>query len=70
MFKYLVATRARRRVAWLVLTAGVAVVAVALPLFQPWKLWVDETVDEPPPAAVADAQPARRAPVHEPRPGP
>ncbi|MET8148650.1 DM13 domain-containing protein [Actinoplanes sp. NPDC049668] len=53
MFKYLVATRARRRVAWLVLAAGVAVAAVALPLFQPWKIWVDETVDEPPPAAVA-----------------
>ncbi|GLW29267.1 DM13 domain-containing protein [Actinoplanes regularis] len=57
MVKNLVATPGRRRVAWLVLAAGVAIVAVALPLFQPWKLWVDETVDEPPPAAVTAADP-------------
>lgn len=46
----------RRRKVW----AAVAVVAVAgvvagLTLFQPWKLWVDETVDEPPPVAAVPA---------------
>ena len=45
----------RRPVTWLVLAAGAAVAAVGLALFQPWKLWVDQTVHEAPPAA---AQPA------------
>jgi hypothetical protein len=44
----------RRRVTWLVVGAALAVVAaVALPLFQPWKLWIDRTVNEAPPVAVA-----------------
>jgi hypothetical protein len=44
----------RRRVTWLVIGAAVvAVLAVALPLFQPWKLWIDRTVNEAPPAAAA-----------------
>ncbi|MEU7905764.1 DM13 domain-containing protein [Actinoplanes sp. NPDC049118] len=55
MTNNLFASLARRRVTWLVLAAGAVVVAVVLPLFQPWKLWVDETVDEPPPAAAAAA---------------
>ena len=29
---------------------AVGAAAVALALFQPWKLWVDDTVDQPPPA--------------------
>jgi hypothetical protein len=46
----------RRRVTWLVLAAALALVAaVALPLFQPWKLWIDRTVNEAPPAAAAPA---------------
>jgi hypothetical protein len=53
----------RRRVTWLVFGAGVvAVAAVALPLFQPWKLWIDRTVNEAPPAAVVAAVPAASAP--------
>lgn len=35
MAKNLIATPARRRVAWVALAASVVVVAVALPLFQP-----------------------------------
>ncbi|MFE0633441.1 DM13 domain-containing protein [Streptomyces sp. NPDC058864] len=34
-----------------VLAVGLAVVAVGLYLFQPWKLWTDETVNEALPAA-------------------
>ena len=50
-------TLIRRPVTWVVLTAGAAV-AAALALFQPWKLWVDQTVHEAPPLA---AQPATAA---------
>ena len=39
-------------------------VAVALALFQPWKLWVDQSVDEPLPAATA--APAAAAPSSDP----
>jgi hypothetical protein len=35
--------------------AGALVVVVGLVVFQPWKLWVDVTVDEAPPAAAAQA---------------
>jgi Electron transfer DM13 len=38
-------------VTWLVLAAGAVAAVVGLALFQPWKLWVDETVDEALPAA-------------------
>jgi hypothetical protein len=44
---------AHRRRPWVVLgvaTVVAAVVAVALALFQPWKLWVDDTVNEAAPA--------------------
>jgi Electron transfer DM13 len=41
----------RRPATYLVLTAAAAVLAVVLALFEPWKLWVDRTVHEPPPAA-------------------
>jgi hypothetical protein len=45
----------KRPVTWIVLAAGAVAAAVALALFQPWKLWVDQTVHEAPPSA---AQPA------------
>jgi hypothetical protein len=58
----------RRRVTWLVFGAAVVVVlAVALPLFQPWKLWIDRTVNEAAPAAAPgpalSAEPALAGPV-------
>jgi hypothetical protein len=40
----------RRPVTWFALAALAAVAAVGLALFQPWKLWVDRTVNEPAPA--------------------
>jgi hypothetical protein len=43
----------RRPVTWIVVVALVAVAVVGLALFQPWKLWVNDTVDEALPAAVA-----------------
>ena len=48
-------TLIRHPATWLVLAAGAAVAAVALALFQPWKLWVDQSVHEALPSA---AQPA------------
>jgi hypothetical protein len=56
----------RRPVTWVALAAGAVVAAVALGLFQPWKLWVDTTVNEAPPAAaapVAASAPAGGQPV-------
>lgn len=42
----------RRRSTWAVVAVTVVVLlAVALPLFQPWKLFIDQTVDEAAPAA-------------------
>ena len=46
-------TLMRKPVTWIVLAAGAAAAVVALALFQPWKLWVDETVNEAAPAAAA-----------------
>ena len=49
----------------LLVVAGVAIAmaAVAMALFQPWKLWVDDPVDEAAPAdAVAITAPAAAAP--------
>jgi hypothetical protein len=43
----------RRPITWVVVTAGIVAAAVALALFQPWKLWVDQTVNEAPPAVTA-----------------
>jgi hypothetical protein len=45
----------RRPVTWIVLAAATAMAAAALALFQPWKLWVDTTVDDAPPAAAVAA---------------
>ena len=45
----------------IVLTAGLVAVAVGLYWFQPWKLWVNETVQEelPPAAAAQPSEPAQ-----------
>nr|WP_221382698.1 DM13 domain-containing protein [Actinoplanes polyasparticus] len=40
-------TLARRRGVWVALAVFVVLAVVALTLLQPWKLWIDETVDEP-----------------------
>jgi hypothetical protein len=48
-------TPIRHPITWLVLTAGAAVAAVGLALFQPWKLWVDHSVHEAPPSAARPA---------------
>ncbi|HXV92968.1 MAG TPA: DM13 domain-containing protein [Pseudonocardia sp.] len=48
----------RRPITWVVLAAGVVVAVAALALFQPWKLFVDQTVDEALPAVSAPAEPA------------
>jgi Electron transfer DM13 len=56
-------TGALQRRRWLLLgtaTVVVAVAAVGLALFQPWKLWVDDTVDE--------AAPAGAVPITSPTP--
>jgi Electron transfer DM13 len=65
MSEKLIPALARRRVTWLVIGAALVVLAaVALPIFQPWKLWIDRTVNEAPlaaaaPAPVSSAEPAR-----------
>jgi hypothetical protein len=56
-------TRSRRLLLRVLVPAGVVLVAVALVLFEPWKLVLDRRVDEAPPtvpavAAVADSPPA------------
>ena len=54
---------APRRRRWLLLgaaTIAAAVAAVGLALFQPWKLWIDDTVNE--------ATPAGAAPITQPAP--
>ncbi|WP_326580669.1 DM13 domain-containing protein [Actinacidiphila glaucinigra] len=43
-----------------VLVAGLAVVAVGMSLFQPWKLWTDKTVDEALPATPPTATSTER----------
>jgi hypothetical protein len=53
----------RRPAVWLGLAAAAVAAGVALALFQPWKLVVDETVDEAPPAAPAAVAPADPAPA-------
>jgi hypothetical protein len=62
MTKNVVARLARRPVSWLVLAAGAGVVVVGLAFFQPWKLWVDQTVDEPAPPPAAAAAVSQAAP--------
>ncbi|MFI9586140.1 DM13 domain-containing protein [Streptomyces sp. NPDC052236] len=55
-----------------VLAVGLAVVGVGLYWFQPWKIWVDETVSDELPTAVAAPQPeaaAENEPAAEPAAG-
>jgi hypothetical protein len=53
----------RRRLAWIILAAGVAVAVVGALVFEPWKLFVDQRVEEAPPAAAA--APAGSAPADQ-----
>ena len=53
----------RRRLTWVVLAAGLVVVVVGALVFEPWKLFVDQRVEEAPPAAAA--APAGSAPVEQ-----
>lgn len=55
--------RRRPRWPWAVLAGLLAVGAVALALFQPWKLWVDDVVDEAAPDFAVAAGPAPAAPT-------
>jgi hypothetical protein len=43
----------RRRLTWIVLAAGMVLVVVGALVFEPWKLFVDQRVEEAPPAAAA-----------------
>ena len=45
----------RRRITWIVLAVGLVVVVIGALVFEPWKLFVDQRVDEAPPAAAAAA---------------
>jgi hypothetical protein len=62
----LVRSWVRRPVTWIVAVVLLAVAVVGLALFQPWKLWVDETVDEALPAVVAATPGAVSTPAPEP----
>jgi Electron transfer DM13 len=53
-----VSTKRRRALVRTVLAVGAVLVVVALSLFQPWKLFVDQRVDEAAPAPVAAPAPA------------
>lgn len=56
----------RRPVVWVVLAVGAVLVAVALYFFQPWKLFVNQTVDEAAPTVAAPVAPAAPADVAAP----
>ena len=43
----------RRRLTWIVLAAGMVLVVVGALVFEPWKLFVDQRVEEASPAAAA-----------------
>ena len=43
----------RRRLVWIIVATGVALAVVGALVFEPWKLFVDQHVDEAPPAAAA-----------------
>jgi hypothetical protein len=43
----------RRRIAWIAVAVGVVVVVIGALVFEPWKLFIDQHVDEAPPAAAA-----------------
>jgi hypothetical protein len=59
-------TLVRRPATWAVLTATMAVAVVGLNLFQPWKLWIDQTVNEAAPTAKPAGAPVPSAPTDEP----
>ena len=43
----------RRRLVWIIIATGVALAVVGALVFEPWKLFVDQRVDEAPPAVAA-----------------
>jgi Electron transfer DM13 len=43
----------RRRLGWIIVATGVALAVVGALVFEPWKLFVDQHVDEAPPAVAA-----------------
>jgi hypothetical protein len=56
----------RNRIVQAAIAAGLVVFAIGLALFEPWKLWVDETVIEALPAAAAPVAAPASAPVEAP----
>lgn len=64
----------RRPIAWVILVVGAVGLVVTLALFQPWKLWVDQAVDEElPTAATTSPQSAPQtsvAPTNAPQTSP
>jgi Electron transfer DM13 len=46
----------RRRLVWIIVATGVAIAFVGALVFEPWKLFVDQHVDEAPPAVAAGAR--------------
>jgi hypothetical protein len=63
-------TSRRRRLVWLLAAAGAVLGVVAAVVFEPWKLVIDQTVDEAPPsgssAQVVPGGPAQDAPASQP----
>jgi hypothetical protein len=57
--------RVMRRFIWPALAAGGVAIVIGLFVFEPWALWIDKTVNEPIPTAVAaeSEQPSPSAPV-------
>jgi len=53
-------------VTWLFAVVLLAVAGIGLALFQPWKLWVDDTVDEALPAVAAATSGPTSTPAPEP----
>ena len=56
----------RRPVVWTLIAIGAVLVVVALALFQPWKLVIDDRVDEAAPVAAAPPAPGAPAAPTEP----
>src|SRR5690348_7375745 len=55
--------RSRRRLRWTLVAAAVAAAVVGALVFEPWKLVVDEHVQEPAPAAAPGPEPVAAGPV-------
>src|SRR3954471_23937332 len=64
--RLLVRSWVRLPVTWLVAVVLLAVAGIGLALFQPWKLWVDDTVDEALPGVAAATSGPTSTPAPEP----